>query len=229
MMECMSDELFPDATLKKEQERCAKAIKGLEKCYPNPKLALDFSTPLELLIALILAGQYRDSEVNKLTPALFKKYKSAQDWADASVEEIHGQLRRVTSAGNKANWIKACSETLVADFGGKVPDNIDDLLTLKGVGRKTANVLLGNAFGQQTIGVDRHVMRVSQRLGFTTNEDPNKIETDLRRIVPEKKRTKYCLMLQLHGRQVCTAPVPKCSACALAPLCPYPGSGQPKK
>jgi endonuclease-3 len=204
-------------------------INALEKLYPHPKLALNFSTPLELLVALILAAQYRDSEVNKRTAALFKKYKTARDWAEAPQEEIERDIQGVFGYRRKAAAIRGACQQIVRDFGGVVPDTVEALVTLKGVGRKTANVLLGNAFGKQTIGVDRHVLRVSQRLGLARRDDPDEVEAELLKIVPANKRTKFCLTLQLHGRTVCTAPVPQCSQCALVPFCPYARSGQSKK
>lgn len=218
-----------NAFLEDQQRRCKKVITKLEALYPNPKLALDFSNPLELLVALILAAQYRDTEVNKLTANLFRKYRTAAAWASTPVAEIHAQIRHVMNGRRKAQWIHACCEKVVKEFNGVVPYDFDVLLTFPGIGRKTANVLLGNAFGKQTIGVDRHVQRVSQRLGFTKNNDPDKIEANLMQVVPVNKRTKYCLMIQLHGREVCTAPTPKCSTCKLAVLCPYSKSSNPKQ
>jgi endonuclease-3 len=217
------------SVLQRERKRCARVIQKLEKLYPRPKLALDFSNPLELLIALILAAQYRDTEVNKLMAVLFKKYPTARDWADAPLSQITQDISRVFMCRRKADYIKSACQRVVTEFGANVPDDLETLVAFKGIGRKTANVLLGNAFGRQTIGVDTHVLRLSQRLGFTKHTDADKVEADLMQIVPENRRTKFCLMLQLHGRQVCTAPVPVCSACAFASLCPYPKSGKLKK
>ena len=131
-------------------------------------------------------------------------------------------MRRINFYRNKTRSIQKCCATLVERFGGKVPDRLDDLLTLPGVGRKTANILLGNAFGKQAIGVDTHVMRVSQRLGFTRQEDPDKIEADLMNVVPENQRTRFCHLLQYHGRRVCLGRKPKCPECSINALCPYP-------
>jgi endonuclease-3 len=204
------------------KDRVKKIIRALERTHPDAKLDLDFSSPLELLIALILAAQARDDLVNQITSQLFKKYRSAADYARASEAELQNDVRRINFYRNKTRSIQKCCATLVERFGGKVPDRLDDLLTLPGVGRKTANILLGNAFGKQAIGVDTHVMRVSQRLGFTRQEDPDKIEADLMNVVPENQRTRFCHLLQYHGRRVCLGRKPKCPECSINALCPYP-------
>lgn len=204
------------------QVRVKKIIERLDKAHPDAKLALDFKNPLELLIALILAAQARDDLVNQVTPKLFEKYRTAKDYADAPLEQLWGEIRRINFYRVKARRIKACCEELVRRFSGEVPRNLDDLLTLPGVGRKTANILLGNAFGLQAIGVDTHVMRLSQRLGLTRNTDPDKIEFDLVKIVPETKRVRFCHLLQYHGRRVCVAKKPRCPICTIRDLCPYP-------
>ena len=204
------------------KDRVKKIIRALERTHPDAKLDLDFSSPLELLIALILAAQARDDLVNQITSQLFKKYRSAADYAWASEAELQNDVRRINFYRNKTRSIQKCCATLVERFGGKVPDRLDDLLTLPGVGRKTANILLGNAFGKQAIGVDTHVMRVSQRLGFTRQEDPDKIEADLMNVVPENQRTRFCHLLQYHGRRVCLGRKPKCPECSINAFCPYP-------
>ncbi len=199
-----------------------KIIERLEKAHPDAKLALDYNNPLELLISLILAAQSHDSLVNQITPALFAKYHTAQDYADAPLEQLGEEVRRINFSRVKSRRIKDCCEALVKRFNGRVPRDLDDLLTLPGVGRKTANIVLGNAFGQQTIGVDTHVMRLSQRLGLTKNTNPDKIEFDLMQLVPENKRTRFCHLLQYHGRRVCVAKKPRCPVCVINDLCPYP-------
>jgi endonuclease-3 len=204
------------------KDRVKKIIRELERAHPDAKLDLDFSSPLELLIALILAAQARDDLVNQITSRLFKKYSSAAGYASASEAELQNDVRKINFYRNKTRSIQRCCAALIESFGGKVPDRIDDLLTLPGVGRKTANILLGNAFGKQAIGVDTHVMRVSQRLGLTRQEDPDKIEADLMNIVPENQRTRFCHLLQYHGRRVCAGRKPKCPECSIAALCPYP-------
>ena len=188
----------------------------------DAKLALDFNSPLELLVALILAAQARDELVNEVTAEVFKKYRSAADYATASLAELQSAVGKINFYRNKSKSIQNCCRELVRRFGGKVPDNIDDLVSLPGVGRKTANIVLGNAFGQQTIGVDTHVMRLAQRLGFTKQTDPDKIEVDLLQIVPVRRRVRFCHLMQYHGRRVCLARKPKCYACTLRSLCPFP-------
>ena len=178
---------------------------------------------MELLISLILAAQARDDLVCKITPALFKANRSAGDYAKLPLADLETQIGKINFYRNKAKSIHNCCVQLVERFGGKVPDNLADLVSLPGVGRKTANVVLGNGFGQQTIGVDTHVMRLSQRLGFTTKTDPDKIEADLMAIVPQKQRVRFCHLVQYHGRRVCFAKKPKCPECTIEDLCSFPG------
>jgi endonuclease III len=204
------------------KERVKKVIDRLEKTHPDAKLDLNFSSPLELLIALILAAQARDDLVNKITVELFKKYRTAEDYARTTQPQLEKDIGKINFYRNKARAIRNCCKEIVERFGGNVPDKLDDLISLPGVGRKTANIVLGNAFGRQTIGVDTHVMRLSQRLGFTRNTDPDKIELDLMSIVPEKKRVRSCHLLQYHGRRVCVAKKPRCPDCTIRSLCPYP-------
>jgi len=211
-----------DSKIARDRARVKKIIERLEKAHPDARLALDFTNPLELLISLILAAQSHDSLVNQITPALFAKYRTAKDYADAPLEQLGEEVRRINFSRVKSRRIKDCCAALVQRFNGAVPRNIDDLLTLPGVGRKTANIVLGNIFGQQTLGVDTHVMRLSQRLGLTKNTDPDKIEADLVQLVPGDKRVRFCHLLQYHGRRVCVAKKPKCPVCVINDLCPYP-------
>jgi endonuclease III len=199
-----------------------KIIRQLEQVHSDAKLDLDFSNPLQLLIALILAAQARDELVNQVTVELFKKYRTAEDYARIPLEKLQEQLRKINFYRNKARSIHNCCTEIVKRFNGKVPERLEDLLSLPGVGRKTANIVLGNAFGQRTIGVDTHVMRLSQRLGLTTNTNPDKIEFDLTPLVPEKQRVRFCHLLQYHGRRVCFAKKPRCPECTIRNLCPYP-------
>ena len=199
-----------------------RILDRLEKVHPDARLDLDFASPLELLIALILAAQARDDLVNQVTIELFKKYRSAEDYARAPLPAFEEQIRRINFYRNKARSIHNCCSEIVARFGGKVPDNLDDLVSLPGVGRKTANILLGNAFGKQAIGVDTHVMRLSQRLGLTKNTNPDKIEFDLTPLVPAGRRVRFCHLLQYHGRRVCLAKKPRCPQCVIRALCSYP-------
>jgi endonuclease-3 len=202
--------------------RIIKIIKRLENAHPDAKLDLDYKNPLELLVALILAAQARDDLVNKITPELFQTHHTAADYARTAPAKLQIAIGKINFYRNKAKSIHSCCKELVARFGGQVPDSIDDLLSLPGVGRKTANIVLGNAFGRQTIGVDTHVMRVSQRLALTDNADPDKIEADLMKIVPAKQRVRFCHLLQYHGRRVCMAKKPDCPQCTIRDLCPYP-------
>lgn len=199
-----------------------KILTRLETVHPDAKLDLDFTNPLELLIALILAAQARDDLVNKITVDLFKTHRTAADYAGTPPASLQNQIGKLNFYRNKAKSIHNCCRALIARFGGKVPDNLEDLVSLPGVGRKTANIVLGNAFGRQTIGVDTHVMRLSQRLGFTKQLDPDKIEGDLLAIVPANQRVRFCHLMQYHGRRVCLAKNPKCPECAIRDLCPYP-------
>lgn len=204
------------------RDRLVKIYALLDKEHPDAKLALDYSNPLELLVSLILAAQSHDSLVNQITPALFAKYKTAKDYADAPRQEIFEYVKRINFAGIKTGRIKSCCEELVKNFHGEVPRTLDELVTLPGVGRKTANIVLGNAFGIAGIGVDTHVMRLSQRLAFTKNANPDKIEFDLTPIVPKEKQIRFCHLLQYHGRRVCIAKKPRCPVCVINDLCPYP-------
>ena len=204
-----------------KKARVKKVLARLEKVHADAKLDLDFSNPLELLIALILAAQARDDLVNKITVELFKKNRSAGDYANIPPNQLESQIGKINFYRNKAKAIHNCCRQLVERFGGKVPDNLDDLISLSGVGRKTANIVLGNAFGKPTIGVDTHVMRLSQRLGFTSNTDPDKIEADLTELVPANRRVRFCHLMQYHGRRVCLAKKPRCPQCTVIDLCPF--------
>ena len=198
-----------------------KIIDRLETVHPDAKLDLDFTNPLELLIALILAAQARDDLVNQVTVELFKKYRTAEDYARAPLPALQEQIRKINFYRNKAKSIHNCCSDIVARYEGKVPDRLDDLVSLPGVGRKTANMVLGNAFGRQAIGVDTHVMRLSQRIGLTQNTNPDKIELDLTPLVPEGRRVRFCHLLQYHGRRVCLAQKPRCPRCVIRALCSY--------
>ncbi|HEX9443264.1 MAG TPA: endonuclease III [Candidatus Binatia bacterium] len=218
----MAAEPKTDSELAATRERVKQIIERLEKAHPDARLALDYTNPLELLVSLILAAQARDDLVVQLTPALFARYRTAKDYAEAPFEDLWPYVSRINFSRMKVWRIKNCCKELVDKFNGEVPDDLDALLTLPGVGRKTANIVLGNGFGRQAIGVDTHVMRLSQRLGLTENTDPDKIEFDLMRVVPEDKRVRFCHLLQFHGRRVCVAKKPKCPICVINDLCPYP-------
>ncbi len=204
-----------------KDKKVKEIIKRLSKVYPDPKTALEFNTPLELLIATILSAQTTDKTVNLVTPELFKKYKSASDFANASIEQIDGLIKRVNFHNNKSKSIKAATQMIVEKFEGKVPDNMEDLDALPGVARKTANVVLGNAFKKaEGIVVDTHVMRLSAKLGLTDKKDPVKIEQDLMKIVPKNKWIDFSHLLINFGREYCPARPHKCENCPLGELCP---------
>ena len=206
----------------KIKARAAKIRKILRSLYPEVKSQLHFRNPFELLLATILSSQCTDKQVNRVTLKLFHQFKSPQDFARASHEEIEALIRSTGFYRNKAKNIKACCRVLLETHGGRVPDRLDELVDLPGVGRKTANVVLGAAFERPGIVVDTHVKRVSWRLGFTENSDPDKIEFDLMDIIPRKEWSDFSLRLIFFGRQTCTARKPKCPVCLLDPLCPYP-------
>ncbi|MBI4849830.1 MAG: endonuclease III [Nitrospirae bacterium] len=199
-----------------------KIAKLLLKKYPDPKIALNFSNPLELLVATILSAQCTDVKVNEVTKSLFKKYKTAADYAGADMKTFESEIRPTGFYRNKAKSVTGCCKKLVESFNGKVPGTLEELTTLPGVGRKTANVVLGSAFGKQAIAVDTHVLRVSNRLGIAHSTDPDKVEQELVRQLPSDILTKFNLALILHGRGICTAIKPKCPVCVLYEECEWP-------
>ena len=194
----------------------------LKTTYPDVKTALRHQNPLQLLIATILSAQCTDVRVNEVTTELFKRLKTAQDFMEIPMEELEALIRPTGFFKNKAKSIKGCCAAIVEKHGGKVPNRLEDLVKLPGVGRKTANVVLGSAFGIPGIVVDTHVKRVSQRLGLTEHADPVKIEMDLMKIVPRDLWTEFSLQLIFHGRKVCKARKPECPLCPLNKVCPYP-------
>ena len=204
------------------EERVKKILSLLEKAYPDAGLVLRYKNPLELLVATILAAQCTDERVNKVTETLFKKYKSAKDYASAEQDVFEQEIRSTGFYKNKAKNIIACSKELVERFDGKVPDNMEDLVSLSGVGRKTASVLLGNVFGKQAMAVDTHVFRVSHRLELVKANDPDKVEQELCKIIPQEKWTRSCLVLGTHGRRTCIARKPLCNVCVVEKLCNSP-------
>ncbi len=204
--------------------KAVQVLKVLQKTYPNAKYYLNFKTPLELLVAAILSAQVRDEVVNKSTPALFAKYRKPEDYAKASVSDLLKFIKSVTFAGNKAKNIIAACKLLVEKHNGKVPKTVEELTELPGIGRKTAIVILTNAFDiVPGVVVDTHVIRVSYRLGWTKNTNPEKIEQDLNKLIPEKNWKETQWLLKAHGRAVCQAPTPYCSKCPVSKLCPKAG------
>ncbi|MCK9265965.1 endonuclease III [bacterium] len=197
-------------------------IKILDSEYPNAKSALKYQTPLQMLIATILSAQTTDERVNMVTPGLFKKYRTVDQFAKAPVEDIQNEIRSVNYYKTKGKNIKTLSQLLLKNFQGQVPDSMEELITLPGVARKTANVVLGEAFGKtEGFVVDTHVKRLSFRLGLTEETKPEKIEVDLMELIPQKHWIDFSMQLILHGRKVCIARNPKCHICKLDTLCPY--------
>jgi endonuclease-3 len=189
--------------------------------YPDARTELDWSNPLELLVATILSAQTTDVQVNRVTESLFSKYRTAEDYADSTPDELEEDIRPSGFYRNKARSLRGMASALVEEHGGEVPRTMSELVALPGVGRKTANVVLGNAFGtNEGIVVDTHVRRVSGRLGLTESQDPVKIEQDLMEVVPEEDRTIFSHLLILHGRRTCKARKPDCPNCILNDICP---------
>jgi len=202
----------------------AKFLAEIKELYPHAKYYLNFSNPLELLVATILSAQVRDSVVNAITPRLFKKYKTAEDYAQADLETLIREISPVSFPANKAKYIKQACKILAEKYHGKVPTTMEELVELPGIGRKTANAILINAFEKvEGIVVDTHVIRLSYRLGWTKNKNPEKIEQDLMKILPEDDWARTTWLLKEHGRAICKAPVPACSQCVLEPDCPKAG------
>ena len=204
--------------------RTQKVISVLKRVYPNAHCELNFSNPLELLIATILSAQCTDKRVNLVTAELFKKYRSAKDFADADISELENDIRSTGFYKNKAKNIKACCAALVEKYGGEVPRTMDELHALAGVGRKTANVVLGNAFDINVgVVVDTHVTRLTNRLGLVKGTDAVKIEQELMKLVPQQDWTDFSHWLIWHGRRRCDARKPDCANCEITDLCPRIG------
>ena len=203
------------------KKRVEKIINLLKKEYPSIKLALKFNNPLELLVATILSAQCTDERTNRVTKNLFKKYKSIKDYARADLKTFEEDIKATGFYKNKAKNIIAACQKIANEFNGKVPQKMEELLTLPGVGRKTANIVLTFAFRKiEGISVDTHVRRLSQRLGLSKNNDPNKIEQDLMKIIPKKDWGNFSCLLMEHGRKICLAKKPFCEKCILKHLCP---------
>ncbi len=201
--------------------RTAEIIKRLKKAYPTAHCALNHTNAFELLIATILSAQCTDERVNIVTSTLFRKYRSPKDFADVAQEELEQDIHSTGFFRNKAKSIRGAANRIIDEFGGHVPETMDEILSLPGVARKTANVVLGNAFGIASgVVVDTHVSRLSQRLGITTEKSPEKIELDLQALVPKKHWVIFSHWLIFHGRQICQARKPKCTECVLADICP---------
>lgn len=202
-------------------EKIGPILQLLDQHYPDAHVTLDFQNPLELLVATVLSAQCTDVRVNQVTPAIFKKYPSAADYANAPLADLEQAIYTTGFYHQKAKSIKAICQALVERFDGKVPDSLEELVKLPGIGRKTANVVLGNAFGIPGIVVDTHIGRVAQRLGLTREKDPVKIEFALMPLVPRERWVKFSHQMIWHGRQICTAKKPDCPHCPLLPYCDF--------
>ena len=207
----------------KKSDIAIKVLDILQKEYPDARVTLNFKDPLQLLIATILAAQCTDERVNQVTKELFKKNRKAADYASIDLPTLEEEIRSTGFYHNKAKSIIACCDRIAKKFKGQVPRSLEELTSLPGVGRKTANIILGNAFGQQAIAVDTHVKRVTHRLRWATSSDPDKIELELMPILPQDRWTIACHQLVFHGRKICTAKAPQCSRCPLNHLCPKIG------
>lgn len=206
--------------LEEDRARMSEALRRLEKQFPNPETELHHGNPFQLLIATILSAQCTDVRVNQVTPVLFRRYAAPADLAKADREELEAIIRPTGFFKSKAKSVIGCAAAIVDRFGGAVPQNMEALVTLPGVGRKTANVVLGSAFGRPAVVVDTHVRRVANRLKWTRSEDPEQIEIDLGRLMPEKDWTVGSHRILLHGRYICLARGPRCLECPLFDLCP---------
>lgn len=208
----------------KTQTRIVRILTLLKKTYPDAKGSLVAKNPLELLIATMLSAQCTDARVNIVTKSLFQKYKTAQDYCSASQEELENDIHSTGFYHTKARNIRAASQMMIEHYNGKVPDTMEELLTLRGVARKTANIVLAGAYGiVEGIAVDTHVTRLSRRLGLSKHHDTNKIEKDLMKLLPKKEWHHFTHLIIDHGRAICLARKPRCNACPLEQLCPKVG------
>ncbi|MCX7747096.1 MAG: endonuclease III [Clostridia bacterium] len=207
--------------MQKKKEQVLEIIKVFDTLYPDATCSLDYKDPLQLLISTQLAAQCTDARVNIVAQSLFSKYKNVHDFANADLKELEQDVKPTGFYHNKAKNIKNTCKMIIDEFGGKVPDNLEDLLKLPGVGRKTANLVLGDIFGVPGIVVDTHAKRLSGRIGLTKNSDPTKIEFDLMKVVPKEAWSKFCHQLVYHGRAVCNARKPACEQCEIRTWCDY--------
>lgn len=208
-----------------KKERALKAVEILKTEYPQAICSLNASNPFELLVAVRLSAQCTDARVNLVTPALFEKYKTLDDYANANVKDIENIIRSCGFYKNKAESIVGMAQMIISDFGGRVPDEIDDLVKLPGVGRKTANLIVGDVYGKESIVVDTHMIRISNRIGLVNVKDPVKIETALKKVIPPSEGSDFCHRIVLFGRDTCSARKPKCEGCCMAEICKKVGVG----
>ena len=202
-----------------KKERAESAVRILKELYPDVRCTLDYDTPVQLLVATQLSAQCTDSRVNIVSKPLFEKYPDAAAFANADFDELCEDIRSTGFFRNKAKNIISCCKKLLSDYGGEVPDTMEALLTLAGTGRKTANLILGDIFGKPAVVVDTHCIRLSGRIGLTENSAPEKIEKDLKALLPPDEQINFCHRLVAHGRAVCTARSPKCELCRLNGIC----------
>lgn len=206
-----------------KKERALKAVEILKEVYPDAVCSLTSKSPFELLVAVRLSAQCTDARVNLVTPALFERYKTIEDFANADVKEIEGYIHSCGFYKNKAESIVGMAQKILSDFGGRVPDNIEDLITLPGVGRKTANLIVGDVYGKAAIVVDTHCIRITNRLGLVDEKDPKKIEFALKKIIPAEEGSDFCHRIVLFGRDTCSARKPKCGDCPMREICKKAG------
>lgn len=213
---------MPRESAAARRARALRIVRLLAKSYPDAACALHHRTPFELLVATILSAQCTDKKVNQVTPQLFARFPTPQAMAKADPADVERLIQPTGFFRQKAKSILSASQDLVARFGGRVPNGLEELVTLRGVGRKTANVVLGDAFGVPGLTVDTHMKRINRRLGLTTESDPDKIERDLMQLIPEKEWTVYSHRVIHHGRVCCDARKPRCETCPLRAECPWP-------
>lgn len=202
-----------------KKERAVKAVEILKELYPDAICSLTASDPFELLVAVRLSAQCTDARVNLVTPALFERYKTIEDYANADVKEIETYIHSCGFYKSKAESIVGMAQRILSDFDGKVPDTIEDLVTLPGVGRKTANLIVGDIYGKPAIVVDTHCIRITNRLGLVAEKDPKKIEFALKKLIPAEEGSDFCHRIVLFGRDVCSARKPLCDACKMSEIC----------
>ena len=207
------------------RKRLRAIAETLERTMQHPKMELDHRSPWELLVATILSAQCTDQRVNQVTPSLFQRYRTATEMAEANLPELEELIRSTGFFKNKAKHLIACGKAVTERFGTQVPRTMEELITLPGVGRKTANVILGNAFGQPSVVVDTHVKRVAKRLGLTKSDNPDLVEQDLQQLMPKSQWTAFSQRLLLHGRYVCLARKPQCRTCQIYRYCPWNEKG----
>lgn len=204
-----------------KKQKAALAVQALEIKYPQAKCSLDYQNPLELLIATRLSAQCTDARVNIVTPVLFSKYKSAPEYAHADVKDIEKIIYSCGFYKDKAKSIVGMCQKIITDYDGKVPDTIEKLTSLPGVGRKTANLIMGDIYGKPAIVCDTHLIRITNKLGLVDTKDPTKVENELRKILPPEKSNDFCHRCVLHGRETCVSGRPKCESCCLSELCSH--------